>query len=137
MAGDGRVVVVVDINYGRRRTEDMCVARIEPLGLTGFGRDYAEAERAVVSLFHSYVVFHRNAADLESELDRVGMTREYEEGYRGDPPAIDAATFYEHASHSARAGSTDNAGQSSTLVRTRSNVEENWEEPSRRLVAAA
>ena len=106
LGGKG-VVVSFDPELKRYPDQGLLAMRCRELGLTGYGRDCLEAQRAFGSILHFFLGEHRRRGDLEQVLERSGVVWCWVDEYQGEealeavpvvdfdygegPPAVDVA----------------------------------------------
>ena len=102
-----KVVVIVSTEQLYDEEVGAYVARIAPLGLTGYGDTQDAALRKVKRMFASVTGFHRSKGDLEEWLNGSGLEWHHLSEYRGSIPIEEVyATEKEAALQPQRAGST-------------------------------
>jgi len=103
MTGSPKVVVVTTVEYRQFPNDGLHAARFRPLGLTAYGRSREDARSNFFSLFRTFVEDTRELGQLETQLDRAGVTwHAVEDFVRTGQPYFDLETLSWTGAHNAQ-----------------------------------
>lgn len=89
MAYEGKVVVNITPEYLHNEEEGIHAARIQPLGITAYGRSEEDAAEKIKRMFAAAVNAHRANGALEEWLNQSGLEWNWFDKYEGDTPVED------------------------------------------------
>ena len=106
MSESPKIVVVATVEYRQFPKDGLHAARFRPLGLTAYGQSREDARHNFLTLFRTFVEDTRELGQLETQLDRAGVTWHSVEDYsRTGQPYFDLETLSwtgaHHAQHEA------------------------------------
>lgn len=103
MTGSPKVVVVTTVEYRQFPNDGLHAARFRPLGLTAYGQSREDARRNFFTLFRTFVEDTRELGQLETQLDRAGVTwHSVEDFMRTGQPYFDLETLSWTGAHNAQ-----------------------------------